>query len=141
MTPFDTALRVQRREVDSLRISISVAVERLSHLERSHRENIDIARRERASTNEIWVPTDAWAARMRAERTRLLRDARDAEARLAQLRSQATELYGTMRAIEQAADTYRAESERTAATAEQTGLDDVVAARLVRNRLRPGDVR
>lgn len=134
MTPFDTALRVQRREVDAVKVSISVEVERINTLETQTRSHDARVLQERALAYSMPFATDAWTARMKAERARLDEAAYLAQARLGRLRAQAVEAYGTMRAIEGAAERYEDEAERTLALAEQNAIDDIAAARFLRAR-------
>jgi hypothetical protein len=134
MTPFDTALRVQRREVDAVKVSISVEVERITTLETETRTHDARMLQERLLAYALPFAHDAWTARMKAERTRLDEAAYLAQARLGRLRAQAVEAYGTMRAIEGAAERYEDEAERTLALAEQGAIDDIAAARFLRAR-------
>jgi hypothetical protein len=134
MTPFDTALRVQRREVDAVKVSISVEVERINTLETQTRTLDATVKQERALAYAMPFATDAWSARMKAERARLDEAAYLAQARLGRLRAKAVEAYGTMRAIEGAAERFEDEAERTVALAEQNAIDDIAAARFLRAR-------
>ncbi|WP_029935700.1 hypothetical protein [Sphingomonas sp. UNC305MFCol5.2] len=134
MTPFDTALRVQRREVDAVKVSISVEVERITTLETQTRTHDARMLQERALANSLPIASDAWTARMKAERALLDEAAYLAQARLERLRAQAVEAYGTMRAIEGAAERYEDDAERTVALAEQAASDDISAARFLRAR-------
>jgi len=134
MTPFDTALRVQRREVDVVKVSISVEVERITTLETQTRTHDARMLQERALANSLPIASDAWTARMKAERALLDEAAYLAQARLERLRAQAVEAYGTMRAIEGAAERYEDDAERTVALAEQAASDDISAARFLRAR-------
>lgn len=134
MTPFDTALRVQRREVDSMKVSISVEVETIASLSHQTLAHEVRMREERALAATIPVVSDAWRMRMKAERARLDQQAQLAQVRLIHLRAQAVEAYGTMRAIEGAAGRFKDEAERVAASAEQTQIDDIAAAKLIRAR-------
>ncbi len=136
MTPYDTALRIQRREVDTVKVSISVEVERIVVLDGQIAAHDTRLRDERALAHAMPFASDAWTARMKHERIRLDDAARMARARLGQLRAQAIEAYGTMRAIESAADRYRDEADRVADAAEQASIDDIAAARLLRERRR-----
>lgn len=131
MTPFDTALRVQRREVDTVKVSISVEIETISTLNHQTRAHEIRMREERALAATVPVASDAWTLRMKAERARLDRQSQLAHGRLTHLRAQAVEAYGTMRAIEGAADRFKDEAERAAAGAEQAMIDDIAAAKLV----------
>lgn len=134
MTPFDTALRVQRREVDAVKVSISVEIETITTLNsQAHAHDLRM-REERALAAIVPIASDAWRLRMKAERARLDHQAQLANVRLTSLRAQAVEAYGTMRAIEGAAERFQDEADRTAAAAEQTGIDDIAAARFLRAR-------
>ncbi len=134
MTPFDTALRIHRREVDAVKVSIGVEIERITTIEAHTSAHDTRMRDERALAHAMPFSSDAWTARMKAERARLQEAANLAEARLGRLRSKAVEAYGTMRAIEGAAERYRDEAERTAALAEQGAIDDMAAARFLKAR-------
>jgi hypothetical protein len=134
MTPFDTALRVQRREVDAVKVSIGAEIERIADLDQRTRQHDVTLRDERALAYTMPFATDAWTARMKAERVRLSEASRVAETRLSQLREQAVEAYGTMRAIEGAADRFKDEAERQLALAEQGRIDDLAAARFIAAR-------
>jgi len=131
MTPFDTALRVQRREVDAVKVSISVEVETITTLTNQTYAHDVRMREERALAATVPIASDAWRLRMKAERARLDQQAQLANMRLTTLRAQAVEAYGTMRAIEGAADRFKDEAERVAAGAEQAMIDDIAAAKLV----------
>ncbi|MFS2110401.1 hypothetical protein ACCC88_11975 [Sphingomonas sp. Sphisp140] len=131
MTPFDTALRVKRREVDAVKVSISVEVETITTLDQQTLAHEIRMREERALALTVPVASDAWRLRMKAERARLDQQSQLANVRLTTLRAQAVEVYGTMRAIEGAAGRFKDEAERVAAGAEQAMIDDIAAAKLV----------
>jgi len=131
MTPFDTALRVKRREVDAVKVSISVEIETITTLDQQTLAHEIRMREERALALTVPVASDAWRLRMKAERARLDQQAQLANVRLTTLRAQAVEVYGTMRAIEGAAGRFKDEAERVAAGAEQAMIDDIAAAKLV----------
>lgn len=131
MTPFDTALRVKRREVDAVKVSISVEIETITTLDQQTLAHEIRMREERALALTVPVASDAWRLRMKAERARLDQQSQLATLRLTTLRAQAVEVYGTMRAIEGAAGRFKDEAERVAAGAEQAMIDDIAAAKLV----------
>ncbi len=132
MTPFDTALRVQRREVDTVKVSISETITTITTISRQTEAHDLRMREERLLAASVPVASDAWTLRMKAERARLDHQAQLAQVRLTHLRGKAVEAYGTMRAIEGASDRHVAEAERTTAIAEQGGIDDLGAARFVK---------
>ncbi|MBB5710786.1 hypothetical protein [Sphingomonas xinjiangensis] len=134
MTPFDTALRVHRREVDALKASISTEVDRIATLDTQTRAHEATLREERALAYAMPFASDAYTARMKAERIRLNDAANHAQIRLGALRDQTVEVYGTMRAIEGAAERYQDDADRTAAVAEQGAIDDIAAAKFLAAR-------
>ncbi|MHA6720072.1 hypothetical protein ACX40Y_11550 [Sphingomonas sp. RS6] len=134
MTPFDTALRVQRREVDAIKVSISVELERIASLELQQRDQIERMRDERMVAHALPFATDAWLAAAKRQREAIEQAAEMARARLTTLREQAVEVYGTMRAIEGAAERYQQEADRAVEAAEQAAIDDIAAARFLRER-------
>lgn len=143
-TPYDAALRLRQREMDDMRVSISVEVNQLLVIERrrdaiDHSVRMEIA----VATGDHGFSAHAFVARMRAQREALCRDRATVDARLNNLQLQAAEAYGSLRAIEGAAGRYRDEVSRIAATAEQNQIDDFSAARFTRalrdaRRLRDG---
>ncbi|MET3824913.1 MULTISPECIES: hypothetical protein [Sphingomonas] len=129
-TPFDATLRLRQREMDAMQVSISVEVNQLAVIEQT-RTAIDRSVRHEAqvAATEWACSAHAFVARMRAQRAGLLHERASVDARLTRLRSEAAEAYGALRAIAGAADRYRAEADRVAASAEQERIDDFSAAR------------
>lgn len=124
-TPYCAAIGLQRREVDQIRISIGIEVGRLAEVERRHSEIAADLRRERdVAAHALDVPATAYFLRMRSERIELEESQREIDARVAQLRSQAREAYGSLSAIEDAAERFRDEETRRVEGAEQTAIDD-----------------
>jgi hypothetical protein len=134
MTPFDTALRVQRREVDAIKVSISVEIERIATLETQARDQAERIRDERVVAHALPFASDAWLAAAKRQREAMAQAAEMARARLATLRARAVEVYGTMRAIEGAAERYQQEADRVIEAAEQAAIDDIAAAQFLRER-------
>jgi hypothetical protein len=141
-TPFDGAIRVRRREIDAMRVAISVEVDRLVEIDGAETDAAARMRHERSvAADDGLLSSHAYMMRMAAERTRLARDRAVVDAKLIQLRAGATAAYGVSRAIEAAADGFRAEATQAAAAVEQGALDDLSAASFVRGLLaapRPG---
>lgn len=134
MTPYDTAMRIRRREVDRIKIDIAMTV---THIDGLARQDGEIAARiveERRQASALRLPADAWHDRMRSERARIADARRTAEALLATLRARATEAFGALRALEEAASRHREEAARAAAVAEQARLDDVATSRFLREQ-------
>lgn len=124
-TPYCAAIGLQRREVDQLRISIGVEAGRLAEVERRRTQiDADMSRERNVAAAAFEVPATAYFSLMRAERTRLEESQRTIDARVTQLRSQAREAYGSLSAVEGAADRYRDEETRRVESAEQAAMDD-----------------
>ncbi|MFT3976469.1 MAG: hypothetical protein QM688_05060 [Sphingomonas bacterium] len=132
MTPYDTALRLYRRQVDQIKVSISMEVETISTLTTRSRAHEARLREERALARALPFASDAWTARMCDEKRGIDAARGEAQGRLERLRRDAAEAYGTMRAIETAAARWRDDAERISAVAEQARIDDLAAARLSR---------
>jgi hypothetical protein len=132
-TPYDAALRLRQREMDDMRVSISVEVTQLLALER-RRDDVDQTVRVEVAlaAGDHAFSAHAFVARMRAQRDALNRERATVDGRLNVLQQQAAEAYGALRAIEGAADRYRDDVSRVAATAEQNQIDDFSAARFTR---------
>ena len=127
-TPYCAAIGLQRREVDEIRISIGVEVSRLTTVERRNAEiDASMRREHHVAVEAMDVPATAYFARMRAERARLEQDRQVIDARVTRLRSQAREAYGSLSAIEGAADRFRSDETRRIEGAEQAAIDDRAA--------------
>lgn len=135
-TPFDTALRMQQRTVDDLKVAIGASLDRIAGFEAQARALTERMREERVLAHALPFASDAWLATARHAQTRLGEEAEAERARLLQLREQAREAYGTCRAIETAAERFRADAEREAEAAEQAAIDDIAATRFLRTRKR-----
>jgi hypothetical protein len=82
MTPFDTALRVQRREVDAIKVSISVEIERIATLETQARDQAERIRDERVVAHALPFASDAWLAAAKRQREAMAQAAEMARARI-----------------------------------------------------------
>jgi hypothetical protein len=132
-TPFDGAIRIQRREIDEMRVAINVQVDRLVEIESAQVDTDAVMRNERNVAGEdLLFSSHAYMARMNAERQRLAQDRTVVDVQLTQLRTRATAAYGMSKAIEDAARQYREEQMHAEATAEQGQLDDQAATRFLR---------
>ena len=134
-TPYDPAIRIGRRELDDVRIAINVQLNQLVQIQ-NERQGVDAAmtREAAAAAGDPIISSYAYLTRMRAERSRLDREGSAAGARLERLRDKAAAAYGSLRAIESAADDYRSEEARAAASAEQARIDDFSGAAYLRAR-------
>lgn len=135
ITPYDAALRLRQREMDAVRLSISVEVNQIVVLDR-HCDTIDRTVRQEMTVarGDPMLSAHAFASRMRAQREALGRDRSASDGRLAALRAQAADAYGAVRAIEGAALRHREDAARLTAIAEQSQMDDFSAAGFSRAR-------
>ncbi len=135
-TPLDTALRMQQRTVDDLKVAIGASIDRIAELEQQARTLVERMREERMLAHALPFASDAWLVTAKHAQTRLGAEVVAEQGRLLQLQEQAREAYGTLRAIESAAERFRAEAEREAEAAEQAAIDDIAAVRFLRERKR-----
>ena len=134
-TPYDPAIRIRRREIEDVRVSIGVEMRRLTEVEHRMEHVTSAAVREaEQAAREPMMSSYAYLTRMKAERARLDADRRSLDAGLDRLRAKAAAAYGSLNAIESAADSFRAEEARLAASAEQSRIDDFAAAAYLRAR-------
>ena len=132
-SPLDPAIRLQRRTVDDVRVAIRAELERLSDAETAHQALGQRMLRERAlAAQDMFLPGTAWQEKLHRDRAHIEAQRRESEAQLAALRERAAEAFGQMRAMENAADRFREEAEREIESAEQSQLDDISAARMMR---------
>jgi flagellar export protein FliJ len=135
-TPFDSATRALQREIDDMRTSIGDATRTLGQIEEKSEELRAAVRREAEVAAEDWrVPSHHYQAHARTQRQMLAGIQHTAEQRLDSLRDQAIESYGSLSALEGAADRFRDEFNRAIASAEQAAVDDFAGALFAR-RLR-----
>jgi hypothetical protein len=134
-TPFDTALRIRQREIDRVGMAIGAETSQLVALEQAKQAAIAAAAAEvQLAADDPMMSSFAYVTRMRVLRERLEQDRAASAARLDRLRDEATDVYGSMKAMESAADGFRAAEALAAATAEQAMIDDISNAALLRAR-------
>ena len=124
-TPYDGAKRVRQREIDDLRLSIRSHAEQVAAL-RSESEQLDVAaRREGVAAAEVpMLSSQAYLARLRERRLVVEREGQEADTRLNVVRGQALTVFAAMRALEDAAESFRVNADRAATAAEQAAGDD-----------------
>ena len=134
-TPYDPAIRVQRREVDSLGVTINVQLSILNRIEGAREEiSASAAREADVAQRNPGISAHAYMEHIRAEQRRLTSDGIIQRARLDQMRRKAAEAYGAFRAIETAAEEWRADAEKSRAKVEQAELDDNAAMGFLKAR-------
>ncbi|MBR0550912.1 hypothetical protein [Stakelama marina] len=133
-TPFDAILRTRRRELDQVRIAINAEASRLVEIDDAHAVLREEVARECHTASADWaMSTHAYLRRKLAERATLHARRIAAAENVEMLRGRAAETYGSMRAIENAADRFRFDVERRRQRAEQQAADEAGTARFVRD--------
>lgn len=134
-TPYDCAVRIRKREVDDVRVSISVQVNQLIQVESAlGAAERAVAREGVTAAQDPMMSTFAYITRMHAERSRLDGERKAVGQQLDRLRGQAATAYGSLSAIEAAADRHRIDQVRVAQSAEQSRIDDFAAIGFLRAR-------
>lgn len=138
-TPYDAAMRIRRREIDTAQVAINIQINQLVQIE-SHHSDVDhtLAKEAEIAAGDHALSSHAYMERMRMLRERLAAERDEADVRLGRLRTTALAAYGDFKAIESAADTYRDDETRKAANGEQGHMDDMAATAVVRRLRRWG---
>lgn len=132
-TPFDAILRVRQRELDQVRIAINAEATRLGELEDAGDTLREEMGRECRMASADWaMSSHAYLRRKLAERASLNAQKVASAEMVETLRGHAAETYGSMRAIENAADRFRFDVERSQKRIEQQAADEVGSTRFVR---------
>ncbi|MDB5671957.1 MAG: hypothetical protein JWO25_2916 [Alphaproteobacteria bacterium] len=133
--PYDTVLRIRRRETDDYGIAIAGAREQLDQLGRAiASRGEEMKRQGHASVADPLLSSHAYLSRLRRERSELVKIERHADAALDALRDRAAQAFAAMRATEESADEHEQEVQRAVGRKEQSEADDLAGSRLVRNR-------
>lgn len=134
-TPYDSAMRIQRREIDEMGVAINVQVNLLNQIEQARDEaRHRLSRETELASRDLSLSSQAYIERIRAEQQRLARDGATQSLRLDHLRSKAAAAYGAFRTVEMAAKDWHEDTERRRANAEQAGIDDNAAVAFLKHR-------
>jgi flagellar export protein FliJ len=134
-TPFDSALRVQQRAIDAIRIRIGLANDAQAALA-GERADVDaaLARESGVSADDWALASHAYLRRMRGTRTRLERDQIRLDGTLDALRDDVANAYAPLRAMEGAVERFGDASRHAEAATEQARADDFSGARFAATR-------
>jgi hypothetical protein len=135
-TPYDGYLRLKKRDIESIKIAISVQVAHVIALENTAQQIAATAQQESAAAAQDWaISTHAYIRARQRERAQVLRDMHGSEEQLSSLRQKAGEAYGEQRVAEEAASRFRARATQSANRRAQAEADDLsTARRLLRDR-------
>jgi flagellar biosynthesis chaperone FliJ len=132
-TPFDGAIRLGQREIDEMRIAISIEVAQSVQIEAARDANLREMERQRAhAADDALLSSHAYMTRLRDERARLRQTQHQVDEKLQSLRAKAITAYGTLKAVSTAAESWRTDAEQAIAKTEQGHLDDLTNANFVR---------
>jgi hypothetical protein len=130
-TPYDSALRVQQRAIDAIRVRIGDAADEQAALVDACAEVDATLDRERGVSAGDWtLASHAYLRRMRRTRTRIEHDRDRIDGVLDGLRDDIVSAYAPLRAIEGAVERFGAATRHGEATAEQARADDFSGARI-----------
>lgn len=130
-TPFDTVLRMRRREIDQTRIAIHAETTRLLEIDHKNHEIREELAYEYQACAESWsASSEAFLRRRLSQQTQLLAQRIAVSEEITRLRRRAVDAYGSQHVVENAADAFRADHKRRQSWAEQRDADDFCAARI-----------
>ena len=130
-TPFDTVLRMRRREIDQTRIAIHMETTRLTEIDRQSRDLEEEIAREYELCAQSWAAsTEAFMKRRMSQQAHLVAQRVAVSEEIGRLRDEAIDAYGARHVLETAAEAFRDDHKRRQSRAEQREADDLCAARI-----------
>ena len=130
-TPFDTVLRLRRREIDQTRIAIHAETTRLTEIDQQSRDLEQEVAREYEVCAESWaVSAEAFMKRRMSQQAHLMAQRVAVSEEIGRLRRAAIDAYGARHVLESAAEAFRADHRLQQSRAEQRETDDLCAARI-----------
>jgi uncharacterized protein involved in type VI secretion and phage assembly len=131
-TPYDGYVRLQKREVDCIRLSISIEVSLLAQAEQAAQDLAQEVQDECAAAAGDWSISPYAYLRARAARSaQIALSLTEHETALARLRQKAGDAYGKLRVAEDAARLHRLRLSQARGRKEQAEADDLSSARLL----------
>lgn len=129
-TPYDPAIRIGRREVEAIRVSLRAELIRVTELEQERIHLDERIVQECASASADWqISTYDWLRARKAQARKIDATRAEAEAELSRLRDKAGEAYGRLHATEKAADIHIDRAQKEKLRREQEESDDLANAR------------
>ncbi len=130
-TPFDTVLRIRRREIDQTRIAIHAETTRLLEIDQESRALEQELAREYEVCAESWASSaEAFIRRRMSQQAQLLAERIAVSEELDRLRREAVDAYASRHVLESAVEAFHADRKRQVSQAEQREADDLRAARV-----------
>ncbi|AXK44131.1 hypothetical protein [Erythrobacter aureus] len=132
-TPYDPVVRVKQHELDEVRVQIGAENARLSELEAADRKlEAEMGCQSTSSEMDALFPRHTFIRRKAAERKSISEQRAESMKRVEDLRGHAAERYGSLRAVETAAERYRSDAVRAHKREEQMDADEIGSARFAR---------
>lgn len=129
-TPYDPVVRIGRREVELVRLSLRTQIVQVTALARDAELLAEKVRSECGLAAGDWtMSTHDWVRARREQARQIAQQQALAEAELTRLREIATEAYGRLHAAERATDAYVEKAKQEAARKTQAESDDLSSAR------------
>jgi hypothetical protein len=136
-SPYDSALRVQQRTLDTIRLSL------LAELAREQMVDAELGALDVSIAHEASIAASGWefashpyGQRQRAHRARLENDRAGIDTRVGRLRDATMEACGQKLAVAHAAASYTASLRQRIARTEQATADDFTGGRIAQARQR-----
>ncbi|MBC7583222.1 MAG: hypothetical protein H7316_05680 [Tardiphaga sp.] len=140
--PYDPALRVQRRAIDAIRLSLLAEIAREQAVAAEAAVlDVRIAREVSVAGSDWQISPHAYVQRQQARRRSLDDEGRTIETALGRLRDGAMTACGQMQAIGGAATAFVAECLRHEMVTEQARADDFAGTRIAAARHQPAFAR
>ncbi|MXP10413.1 hypothetical protein [Pseudoblastomonas halimionae] len=129
-TPFDTVLRLRRREIDETRIALHTRTAQLAEIDRDSEALEQELARERKAFGESWsASAEAFIKRRKFQHAQLAQERATISQDVDRLRQAAIDAHGSQHVLETAVEAFRADHDRRMAQAAQRETDDLCAAR------------
>jgi len=131
-SPYDTLIRLQKRQVDEVKLAIGQAVEQVDQVERAQHELVSEVQNEcLAAQGELHFSTYAYVQDRKRRAAQLVQMRQQREQMLDRLREEATEAFGQLRVVENAAEAFAARKAQERSRKEQAEADDLSSARML----------
>lgn len=131
-SPYDTLIRLQKRQVDEVKLAIGQAVEQVDEVERAQHQLVSEVQNEcLAAQGELHFSTYAYLQERKRRAAQLVMLRQQREQVLDTLREEATEAFGQLRVVENAAEAFATRKAQEHMRKEQAEADDLSSARML----------
>ena len=131
-SPYDTLIRLQKRQVDEVKLAIGQAVDQVDQVERAQHELVNEVQNEcLVAQGYLHFSTYAYVQNRKRQAAQLVLLRQQRERELDCLREEATEAFGQLRVVENAAEAFVARKMQECSRKEQAEADDLSSARML----------